>query len=138
MAINVAEILKGAKPREMRKGDSGGVSAKDSAHHDKLVNLGWTKYTFTGLTKAQAIDLVKNGPKDSSGKVIPWVAGDAVCYWNTDGIGSNFHSQYYQNKLYTKYNWATDNDDNYKTDFVYKSKKADKWNVVVLKIPILG
>lgn len=138
MAINVAEILKGLKPREMRQGDSHGVSAKDSNHHDFLVSLGWTKYTFTGLTKAQAIDLVKNGPKDSNGKVIPWVAGDAVCYWNTDGIGSNFHSQYYQNKLYTKYNWATDNDDNYKTDFVYKSKKADKWNVVILKIPILG
>ena len=138
MAINVDLILKELKPREMKKGDSGGTSAKDSAHHDKLVNLGWTKYTFTGLTKAQAIDLVKNGPKDSSGKVIPWVAGDAVCYWNTDGVGSNFHSQYYQNKLYTKYNWATDNDDNYKTDFVYKSKAANKWNVVVLKIPILG
>lgn len=138
MAINVSNLLKGEKAREMRKGDSGGESAKDPAHHNKLVSLGWSKYTYTGLTKAQAIDLVQNGPKDSNGNRIPWVAGDAVMYWNTDGVGENFHSQYYQNKLYTNYNWATDNDNNYKTDFVYKSKKANQWTVVVLKIPILG
>ena len=67
-----------------------------------------------------------------------------MCYWNTDGVTSPdhesgyFHSQYYQNKLYTNYNWATDNNDNFKTGFVYRKSEAKVWDLVVLKIPILG
>jgi hypothetical protein len=137
-AINVVDILNGGKGREMREGDSGGTSAKDSKHHQTFINKGWKPYSWNNLTKAQLKDYIENGPPNNSGDRVPWVAGDVVCYWNTDGNGSHFHSQYYQNKLYTNYKWATDNDNNYKTSFVYNRTKANSWDLVVLKIPILG
>jgi hypothetical protein len=142
-AINVVDILNGGSGREMRQGDAGGPSAKSSKHHQHFISKGWKPYSWNNLTKAQLKDYIENGPPDSNGNRVPWVAGDVVCYWNTDGIGEHYHSQYYQNKLYTNYKWATDNDDNYKTSFVYNGNAkhpvlANKWDLVVLKIPILG
>ena len=146
-AINITDILNGGNGREMREGDSappGGASAKSSKHHQLLIDKGWKPYSWNNLTKAQLIDYINNGPPSSDGTRVPWVAGDAVCYWNTDGVtdakheSGFFHSQYYQNKLYTNYKWATDNNDNFKTGFVYNRSEAKVWDLVVLKIPILG
>jgi hypothetical protein len=142
-ARSVADILKGGKGVPMGKGTGGG-DANQKSHRDLLVSLGWTQYDFIGLTRAQVIDIIVNGPIDNStNKRIPWVAGDAVVYYNTDTQnGEHFHSQYYQNKLFNKnWNWATDNDDNFGTanGFVYNSKKtANVWNLYIFKIPILG
>jgi len=148
MVINAIAIKNGGKGRKMMEGDSNGGSAKASAHHNWIESQGWTKYLSTGLTKAKLKDIATNGPIDttdlSGTKRIPWVAGDVICYWNTDGVTDGehpngfFHSQYYQNKLYTPYNWATDVDNNYGASFVYNSSKANVWDLVILKAPIFN
>jgi hypothetical protein len=143
MVINAVAIKNGGTGREMKEGDSHGGSAKAAAHHTWIESQGWTKYSFTGLTKAQARDIVENGPLDTSDptgkKRVPWIAGDVVCYWTTDSKADNFHSQYYTNGLYdTNYKWATDNDNNYKTAFVFKSSASNQWSLVVLKAPIFN
>jgi len=82
MVINAVAIKNGGTGREMKEGDSHGGSAKAAAHHTWIESQGWTKYSFTGLTKAQARDIVENGPLDTSDptgkKRVPWIAGDVV------------------------------------------------------------
>ena len=143
MVINAIDIKNGGTGRELREGDSHGGSAKASAHHDWIASQGWTKYSFNGLTKAKVRDIVENGPLDPTDplgkKRIPWIAGDVVCYWTTDGKANDFHSQYYTNGLYdSRYKWATDNDNNYKTAFVFKRSASDQWSLVILKAPIFN
>jgi len=69
--------------------------------------------------------------------------GDVVCYWATDGSTADScrqygHTQIFTGGLHTRSNghkWSTDTRNNFDTYFVYKSKPASTWNLLIFKAP---
>jgi hypothetical protein len=68
--------------------------------------------------------------------------GDVIVYWCTDGPPGASYVQYGHTQIFTNgyhndssYRWSTDNMNNYKSSFVYRSKSGNSWKLIHLQAP---
>lgn len=139
-ASNYSLLLKGQQPIQGMNQAAGG-NANGSGFHNHMVQIGYTRYNVSGVTKETMIAICKNGPLDSNNKHVPWNVGDAITYWASDGNPSDSHVQYGHAQMYIgsltgKGNWTTDNKYNYDGSFmVYRRASSNSWNAVIFRAP---
>jgi hypothetical protein len=134
-AHNYTAILRGQQPTRGQTQAAGG-NANGVGYFNRLVALGFARYDQgSNLTRAQLGNVLKNGPGS------PWGLGDVVTYWSNDGGVEDSNRRYGHTQMYVGTitglgNWTTDNKYNYNgSSFVYASRPADSWNLIVFKAP---
>lgn len=139
-ANNYSLLVKGQQPLPGMNQAAGG-NANGSGFHNHMVQIGYTRYNVSGVSKETMIAICKNGPLDSNNKHVPWNVGDAITYWASDGNPSDSHVQYGHAQMYIgsltgKGNWTTDNKYNYDGSFmVYRRVSSNNWNAVIFRAP---
>lgn len=126
-ALNNKKITQGANI-------SAGGNANGQGYFKSLQNLGY-KYTSGGSNMSKA-ELMKLLAQD-------YDIGDVVAYWSTDGPVSDSNRKYGHTQIFTGglhnksngYKWTTDSLNNYRKAFVYKTKSANNWNLIIFKAP---
>lgn len=132
-AKNYIAALKGKK---LIKGAtiSAGGNANGQGYISSMKKLGY-KYINGGsnISKAQLSKLLSQD----------YDIGDVVTYWSTDGPANDSnrkfgHTQIFTGGLHSRsngYKWSTDSLNNYRKYFVYKSRPANNWNLIIFKAP---
>lgn len=120
-----------------------GGNANSSGYHSNLEQLGYTQYVIgNNLPKSAVTDTINNGPKGPNGDRQPWVEGDVVVYWANDGDPNGSYRKYGHTQMYVgdinNSKWATDTLNNYDVGFVYGSRSANNWNLLVFKAPTIA
>ena len=120
-----------------------GGNANSSGYHSNLEQLGYTQYVIgNNLPKSAVTDTINNGPKGPNGDRQPWVEGDVIVYWANDGNPKGSYRQYGHTQMYVgdinNSKWATDTLNNYDVGFVYGSRSANNWNLLVFKAPTIA
>jgi len=116
---------------------SGKGHAKLPSTRTYLQSLGYTSYQIgENFTKSGAINSIEN-----FFKLAKFNIGDIVVYWANDGDQTASHVQYGHIQIYTAGKipgygeWASDKKSNFGTNFVYRSKPSECWNIYLLKAP---
>ena len=115
--------------------------ANGSGFHNRMVDIGYTKFQVNGISKATLISICEKGPLDANNAHVPWNVGDAITYWAVDGPPKESyvqygHAQMYIGSLTGKGNWTTDNKYNYDgSSMVYRRIASQTWNCVIFRAP---
>ena len=130
-AIEYINALKGFG-KEDKQSRAGG-NANQQAYWANLTKLGYRPRYFRSRSKQSVINAI-NSPN------VPWKEGDIVVYFSNDPSALSAyeygHTQIYTGDLSTS-GWTSNKKENYKTSFVYKSRKSDNWTLVVFKAPTI-
>ena len=138
-ANNYMKLYRGEQP-VIGMSVSAGGNANGEGFHSHMVQIGYTRFNISNLTKNTLINICKRGPLDANNRHVPWNVGDAITYWSNDGDpGESYrmygHAQMYTGALTGIGNWVTDNKANYNSFMVYQSKPANSWNAVIFRAP---
>ena len=135
VARNFTRLVKGQEPTEGQNIPSQG-NANGSEYWNALKDLGYTQYTVgKNLTKVQMNDYINNGIPSSSGARQPWVEGDVIVYYSSDG--EKFHSQTYTGG-YSPGGWSCDRKFNWGVGFVYNRWKQNSYTLLYFKGPTVS
>lgn len=131
-ANNYIRLIQG-KDVEVGTPHAAGGNANLEGYHKNLEKIGYIKTDLGALSKAETINKVEKGN---------WSIGDIVVYWCTDDASSENHVKYGHTQIYTdgkhndsNYRWSTDQINNFKCGFVYKSKPGNSWRFISFKAP---
>ena len=139
-ANNYTLLLKGQAAIPGMKIPASG-HANGSGFHNRMVDIGYTKFQVNGISKATLISICEKGPLDANNAHVPWNVGDAITYWAVDGPPKESyvqygHAQMYIGSLTGKGNWTTDNKYNYDgSSMVYRRIASQTWNCVIFRAP---
>ena len=117
------------------------ANARDQAFFNQLINLGYKRYDVgENISKDLTIDFINN--------TIPLEPGDIIVYYGKsgrkeDGAIKYGHVQFYlgqkgERSLLNKNNtteWASSIKNNYGTEFVYRSKDINCWDLILFRSP---
>jgi hypothetical protein len=131
-AKNYVRLMQG-KSVEQGAINAAGGNARDSGYHKNLQNMGYKIISNESVSKSSLIDKISSGA---------WSVGDVIVYWCTDGPPGASYVQYGHTQIFTNgyhndssYRWSTDNMNNYKSSFVYRSKSGNSWKLIHLQAP---
>lgn len=131
MAANYVSFLRGGQLVNPQLA-AGGNANNNLQYYNNLVKLGYTKSQSTGLTKAACIAKIQN---------TQWGYGDVIAYYANDKppAGSNTHWKYGHTQIYVgtinSIGWSTSKSTNYNTDFPYRSRQSNNWNLLIFRAP---
>jgi hypothetical protein len=129
---NYVRLLQG---KEVEKGavHNAGGNANNSGYHKNLQNMGYNIVASETINKIDLISKITNGL---------WSVGDVVVYWCTDGPVGSSHVKYGHTQIFTNgfhnnsdYRWSTDNENNYRSSFVYKNKSGNTYKFIHFQAP---
>ena len=134
---NIAKnYVAGLQGKSMSAGaaTSANGNANGKGYFATLAGLGYKK-TLGGsnISKQKLMDILSQD----------FDIGDVVCYWAVDGAVADScklygHTQIFTGGLHNRSNghkWSTDDRNNFNTYFVYKSRPATTWNLLIFKAP---
>lgn len=134
IARNLIQLQKGKNTTQGQNIPSGG-NANKQGYWDNLKALGYTQYTVgNNLTKDQVKTIISSGAVDASGVRQPWVEGDVLVYYTSDG--KLFHTQIYVGDWNTS-KWSCDRKNNYSTGFVYGKYANNNYTFLIFKAPVV-
>jgi hypothetical protein len=131
MAANYVSFLRGGQLVNPQLA-AGGNANNNLQYYNNLVKLGYVKSQSTGLTKAACISKIQN---------TTWGYGDVIAYYANDEppAGSNTHWKYGHTQIYVgsinSIGWSTSKSTNYNTDFPYRSRQSNNWNLLIFRAP---
>lgn len=129
---NYVRLMQG-KVVEQGSPHSAGGNANDVGYHKNLQSMGYKKVDYGSISKSDLINKINtNG----------WEVGDVLVYWCTDGPSNASHVQYGHTQIFTNgyhndsnYRWSTDNMNNYKCAFVYRTKSGNTYKAIHFQAP---
>lgn len=134
-ALNWKRIIRNQQLTEGAKYSAGG-NANSPGYHRNLERLGWSRIQDTVASKNEVVNYINTNTN--------FAPGDVVCYWClTDAsisAGKYGHTQIYTARAQANANsnWATDNNSNYNTGFVYGSTpSSSRWKLLHFRAPVV-
>ena len=131
-ANNYVRLMQGKSVQQGSIHAAGG-NANDSGYHKNLQNMGYKIISNESISKSNIISKINSGA---------WSVGDIIVYWCTDGPSNDSHVKYGHTQIFTNgyhndssYRWSTDNMNNYKAGFVYRTKPGDSYKLIHLQAP---
>jgi hypothetical protein len=129
---NYVRLMQG-KSVEQGSVHSAGGNANDSGYHKNLQSMGYKIISNESISKSSLINKISTGA---------WSVGDVIVYWCTDGPSNASHVKYGHTQIFTNgyhndssYRWSTDNMNNYKCSFVYRTKAGDSYKFIHFQAP---
>jgi hypothetical protein len=109
---------------------AGGNANNNNEYYNNLTRLGYSKTTLTGLSKSGVISKITG---------TTWGYGDVVAYYANDGDPQATHKKYGHTQIYVgdinSPKWATSTKLNYNTDFPYRTRPSNSWNLIIFRAP---
>lgn len=131
LALNYCRALKKDPTIPGKQLAAGGNASMNLGYWRGLVKLGYTQTKVgSNISKQKAIELVSK---------TKWGYGDIVVYYAYDGDPEASHIMYGHTQIYvgslTKKLWSSSKKENYFSNFVYRSRNSNKWDLLVFRAP---